>query len=350
MDDPVACLCAFGRVFCCPPGRPQAQRRVLNIYSARHYGAIEAPFTQFEADTGIEIRLSQGSERDLLERLRAEGDRTPADLFLAIDAGVLALAAEEGLLQPVESETLAANIAPEFRDPEKHWYGLSIRARTAVYNPEAVSEEELAQLNSYADLANPIWEGRLCMRPASHIYTVSLFSSLIYHLAEEEARSVLEGIVANDPTYINSDTPHDRSRWQRASATSPWSTTTNLGRLINDEAEVADEVELKWLNQETTGAFFNVNGAGITANAENFDEALEFIEYFSTVEGQAGTAEGFPGSNFEFPTNPEAEPIESISGFGDFMLDTEYPLWEYGSLQAEAVRLLEETGFGFGES
>lgn len=325
------------------------QQKVLNIYSARHYGAIEGPFTQFEEATGIEIRLSQGEPRSLLERLRAEGDRTPADLFLTIDAGVLSLAAEEGLLQSVESEILMENIDVSQRDPEGRWFALSQRVRTTIYNPENVTEDELAQLNNYADLANPIWKGRLCFRPASHIYTVSLMSSLIYHLGAEEAQAVVEGIVANEPRYIDSDT-----RQIEAVAAGECDVALinhyYLARMISDGTDTAEKVELKWMNQDTTGTFYNINGAGVTANAENYEEAIAFLEYFSTAEGQSGEPSGFPGSNFEFPTNLSVEPHTIIADFGEFKLDLTYPLWDYGSLQVETITLLEEANFGFDEN
>ena len=186
-----------------------AGSNILNVYSSRHYGDLEAPFKSFTEATGIEVRVSAGSPRDLLNRLRADiqrGQRSVADVFLAIDAGVLSLATEEGLLQPMNSEAVSSSIAESFQDPEGHWAGLSIRTRTLVYNPENVTEEEIAAVTSYSDLANPTWSDRLCMRPASHIYTVSLFSSLINHLGEEEALAVTTGIADNVTRYINSDT------------------------------------------------------------------------------------------------------------------------------------------------
>jgi iron(III) transport system substrate-binding protein len=328
---------------------------VLNIYSSRHYGDLEAPFVAFSEATGIEVRVSAGTPQDLLGRLRADiqrGDRSIADVFLAIDAGVLSLAATEGLLMPVESEVLNANIAEAFRDPEGHWYGLSIRTRSIIYNPANVTEEELAGLNSYSDLANPVWQGRLCMRPASHIYTISLFSSLLYHLGEDEALTVTEGIASNVGRYINSDT----SMIQAAAAGECDIAVSNhyyLSRLINgsaDDQAVAGRVAIKWMNQDSTGTFFNVNGAGIVKNAANYDNALAFLEYMSMAENQCGTAECFPGSNYEFPTNPAAELNETTASFGEVLFDLSYPLWEYGAFQEPAIALLETAGFGFTEN
>lgn len=328
---------------------------VLNIYSSRHYGDLEAPFVAFSEATGIEVRVSAGTPQDLLGRLRADiqrGDRSVADLFMAIDAGVLDLAAQEGLLQPIESEILTSSIAEGFRDPDNHWFGLSIRARTVVYNPDNVTEDELAGLNTYSDLANPVWEGRLCMRPASHIYTVSVFSSLLYHLGEEEASTVTEGIANNVTRYINSDT----SMIQAVEAGECDVALVNhyyMGRLANGNEAVQatfNNTALKWLNQETTGIFFNVNGAGVVRNAANFDNAVLFLEYMASIENQCGSRTCFPGSNFEYPTNPDAEVNETIAGFGEFRYDFDYPLWEYGDFQETAVVMLEEAGFGFTEN
>ncbi len=328
---------------------------VLNIYSSRHYGDLEAPFVEFTEETGIEVRVSAGTPRDLLSRLRADisrGERSVADVFLAIDAGVLDLAAEEGLLQAVESDTLNENVAEPFRDPEGRWYGLSIRTRTVVYNPENVTDEEIESVTSYSDLADDTWEDRLCMRPASHIYTVSLFSSLVYHLGEEEATEVASGIADNVTRYINSDTSQIRAV---AAGECDVAVVNHyyMGRLANgDEAdqETFNSVQLKWMNQDENGVFFNINGAGIVQNAANYENALRFLEYMSSLENQCGDTECFPGSNYEFPTNPEAEPGETLVGFGEFEYDTDYPLWEYGAYQDASVSVLEEAGFGFTEN
>ncbi|MEO0565584.1 MAG: extracellular solute-binding protein, partial [Chloroflexota bacterium] len=281
---------------------------VLNIYSARHYGAMEAPFVAFEEATGVEVRVSAGSPRDLLTRLRADldrGNRSVADVFLAIDAGVMDIAAEEGLLAAVDSDILNENIDEAFRDPDGFWYGLSIRPRTLVYNPANVTEDELAAFNNYQDMADDTWEDRVCMRPAAHIYTVSLFSSVIFHLGAEEAAPIMEGIADNVTRYINSDT-----RQIEAVAAGECDVAVvnayYMGRLANGDEDAQatfNAVGLKWMNQETTGVFYNVNAAGVVRNAANADNALAFIEFMSQPENQCGGPECFPGSNYEFPTN-----------------------------------------------
>jgi hypothetical protein len=137
-----------------------------------------------------------------LERLRAEGKATPADLFFVIDAGTLQIAAEEGLLQPVDSEVLRTVIPPELRDPQNRWFALTQRVRTIVYNSNKVKPSELS---TYEALADRKWRGRLCMRPATHIYTISLVAGMIANLGERRAEQVVRGWVANRPTFIDSD-------------------------------------------------------------------------------------------------------------------------------------------------
>lgn len=319
---------------------------VVNVYSARHYGVLEQTFQKFTEETGIEVRLSQGEPRALLERLRAEGDQTPADIFLAIDAGVLSLAAEEGLLQPIESEALLAAIPETDRDPENRWFALSKRVRTIAYNPETVDAE---LLTSYAAIGDPQFKDRLCLRPASHIYTVSLVSSMIYHLGEEEALAVVESWVANNPLYIDSDT----RILETIAAGGCDVALVNHYYLANQLVNNAEfPVKLAWVNQgeEEVGTFYNINGAGVTASAANRENAIKLIEYLASVEGQAGDVTGLPGGNNEYPVNPEAELAPVLEELGEVKLDTVYPLWEYGTLQAKAVELLEIAGYGFSEN
>lgn len=320
---------------------------VVNIYSSRHYGAIEAPFDAFTAATGIQIRVSQGTPQALLERLRAEGEYSPADVFLVIDAGVLSLAAEEGLLQPVTSEVLTANIPENQRDPENRWFGLSQRVRTIVYNPATV-DPVADGLDSYADLADPKWKGRLCLRPGSHIYTISLTGSLLHNLGEEEAAAVVAGWVANEPTYIDSDT----RILETIEAGGCDVGITNHYYLARKLAENPDyPVKLLAANQDTTGVFYNTQGAAVTASAINVENAIKFIEYMSSLEGQAGTPEGFPGSNYELPVNLAAEVNEITAEIlVDIKLDTEFSLWDYGKFQQPALDLLEQAGYGMSES
>lgn len=319
------------------------ERRVLNIYSARHYGAIETAFDQFTADTGIEIRVSQGTPQALLERMRAEGEYSPADLFLSIDAGTMMLAKDEGLLQPIDTSLVEGQLDEGMYDESGYWFALTKRARTFVYNPETVDPDTLTD---YASIADPQFSGRLCLRPGGHIYTISLVSSLIYHLGEEDAEAIVAGWVANTPTYIDSDTRIIETI-EAGGCDVGLVNQYYLARKLAENPEYP--VKLKWANQDELGTFFNVNIVGVTASAINVDEAAEFIRYFSTVEGQDGTASGFPGSNHEYPTNAAAEPGDILNSFGDVIFDTTYPLADYGKYQQAAIDLMNKVGYGLNE-
>jgi iron(III) transport system substrate-binding protein len=316
-------------------GEPKAAGGVVNVYSSRHYG-VEEVFETFTRETGIRVRFTSGPDAALRERIRAEGRHTPADVFIAVDAGNLALAATQGLLQPVESETLERNIPARLRDPGGQWFGLTRRVRTILYHPARVRPEELS---TYEDLAHPRWRGRLLMRPATHAYTQSLVASMIAAHGEAGAERIVRGWVANRPQLIDSDT---RILETLAAGAGDVAIANHyyLGRLL--EAEPEFPVRVFWANQASgeRGAHVNVSGAGITRHAQNRDNALRLLEWLSAPRGQ----ELFAGSNHEFPANPAAQPHRIIAGFGGFRGD-DLDLSELGRLQADAIRLLDRAGY-----
>lgn len=320
-------------------------RGVVNVYSTRHYGPTEAPFTAFTEATGIEVRVSQGSNQALLDRLRAEGNRTVADVFMTIDASTLGIAADEGLLQPIVSDVLIANIPEAFRDADMRWVGLSVRVRGIVYNPDVV---DVGELSTYEALADEKWAGRLCMRPGSHIYTISLVSSLIYHLGEEEAEAVVAGWVANNPIYIDSDT---RIIESVLAGQCDLGVVNHyyLARLINSDSQYPLKFFFPNQGEDERGVFFNLSGAGITSAALNYDNAVLFLEFLSSLEVQNPSDISFPTTNFEFPVNPEAEAHPILREFGEFQLDVTYPTTEYKDYQQAALDLLERVGYGMTE-
>ncbi|MCS6871422.1 MAG: extracellular solute-binding protein [Anaerolineae bacterium] len=314
-------------------------RQFVNVYSSRHYGALEQMFAEFTQETGIEVRLSQGSAQALLTRLEQEGKQTPADVFFTIDAGTLVLAAEKGLLQSIDSEVLRANVPEELRDPENRWFGLSQRLRTIVYNPQKVDPSELS---TYEALADPKWNGRLCLRPATHIYTISLVASMIAALGEQKTEEVVKGWVANKPQLIDSDT---RILETIIAGGCDVGITNHyyVGRIYSQDPNAS--VKIFWANQADRGVHRNISGAGVTANAANRENAIKLLEWLSDAEkGQAGDVTGLPGGNFEFPVNAKAKLNEIIAGFGTPKIDP-LPLAELGKNQKAAIDLLGRAGY-----
>ncbi len=317
---------------------------VVSLYSARHYGAVEEVMERFTAETGIEVRIAQGSTQTVVERVRVEGDTGPADAVITIDGGSIALLAEEGYLASIDSEVLDEAIPAGLKDSANRWFGLSQRVRTLMYNPANVSADEVPA--NYADLADSRWSGRLALRPASHIYTIALVASIIANEGEAEAERIVQGWVDNNPVYINSDT----RILQTIEAGGADAGITNhyyLGRIL-DTSDPEFPVQHVWANQGSVGVHRNVVAMGVLETAPNRENAIRLLEWLAT-EGQGATSDTISGGNHEFPANPAAEAHPVIAAFGDWTVDP-LPLAEYGAYQAAALQLLERTGYGFSES
>ena len=311
--------------------------QVVNIYSARHYGAMEPMYAGFTAETGIQVRVSHGDLHSLLERLKAEGEQTVADAFFAVDAGGLWLAAEEGLLQSVTSPVIEQNVPEGLRDPQNRFFALSQRVRSIAYVPGRVDP---AEISTYESLADSKWRGRLCLRPATNVYTQSLIASLIVAHGEARTEEIVRGWVANDPEYIDSDT---RILQTVAAGGCDVGITNHyyLARLLRTDPDFP--VRMLWANQDGRGVHSNGSGIGVTAAAANPGNAIKLIEWLSGHAGQAADDSGLPGSNLEFPVNPEVAPHSILSDFGEWKADP-MPLGEFGKYQADAVGLLQRAG------
>ena len=238
-----------------------AQTSEVLIYSARHYGQ-EPAFEAFTKKTGIQIKTLSGSTGEMFERLKAEGERTPADILLTVDAGNLWNAARAGLLSKVDSPELTANIPANLRDPESRWVGLTVRARTIMYNTTKVKP---AELSTYEALGDPKWKGRLCLRTSGYIYNQSLLATMIKRNGEPKTEEVVRAWAANQPILINGDT----KILEAIGAGQCDVGVTNhyyLARILAKDA--AFPVLPFWANQQTTGTHVNVSGAGVTAARE----------------------------------------------------------------------------------
>lgn len=308
---------------------------VLRVYSGRHYG-IEAAFEQFTEETGIEVDFLTGNDAELRERIAAEGDETKADAYITVDAGNLAAAAEQGLFQPIESEVLQSSIPAELSDPDGRWYGLTVRARTIVYNPDEIAVDDLP--TTYEELAGPEWADRVCMRNASNVYQQSLVASLIEHRGYDGALEIVEGWAANADIMGN-----DVLILEAVNDGLCEVGVTNHYYLAREYDENPDfNVDLIWANQDDRGTHVNVSGGGVTTSSSHPEEAQVFLEWLAT-DGQ----QVLIGGNHEFPANPDVPPDEVlVERFGvDFVRD---PLQAsvFGALNPDAVRLMDEAGYG----
>jgi len=314
------------------PALASAAEEVV-IYSARHYGQ-EPAFDAFTKATGIQIKMLNGDAGQMFERLKAEGDKTPADVLLTVDAGNLWNAARAGLLAPVISAELARNIPAHLRDPENRWFGLTLRARTIMYNPKKVAASELS---TYEALGDPKWKGRLCLRPSSYIYNQSLLATLIRRHGEPRTEEIVRGWVANQPTLINGDT-----KILEAIAAGQCdvglANSYYLARMLKKDP--ATSVAIFWANQPTSGTHVNVSGAGVTAHARNRANAVKLLEFLSGLPAQ----QMFADTSLEYPANPKAEVNATVKGWGPFKQD-DLNVAAAGEFQAAATRLADRAGY-----
>jgi iron(III) transport system substrate-binding protein len=307
----------------------------VRVYSGRHYD-LEQAFRAFADETGVSVEFLYGGDAELRERIAAEGEDTPADVYLTVDAGNLWQAAEEGLLAPLDSATLRDAVPAGLRDPDGRWYGLSMRARTVMYHPDRVDPAELASTDTYADLADPRWRGRLCMRDSTNSYTQSLVASLIAGHGEPRAREIVRGWVDNEVEIY----PNDIQILENVAAGGCDVAIANhyyLARLLADEPDLP--VALFWANQDGPGVHVNISGAGVLSDADDPELARQLIEWLATT-GQNDFVDG----NHEFPVNPAVQPEPLIAGFGEFRYEP-IDASAYGELNARAVALMNEVGY-----
>lgn len=304
------------------------------VYSSRQEYLIRPVFERFTAETGIKVSYTTDNEGALISRLEAEGANSPADLFITVDAGNLWLAAEKGLLQPVNSEVLEASIPANLQDPDNRWFAQTIRARTIVYSTERVQPE---QLSTYEALADEQWKGRVCLRTSKKVYNQSLVATLIERLGEEQAEQVVKGWIDNLATEVFAN---DNAVMEAIAAGQCDVGIVNsyyYGRLTRDKDL---PIKLFWPNQETSGVHINVSGVGLTVHAPNRDNAIQLMEWMSQGTAQSLLA----NENFEYPANPAVPAAEAVQAWGDYKRD-DLNVSIAGKRQVEAVKLMDRVNY-----
>lgn len=313
---------------------PQANADLV-VYSERNENLIKPLFDAYTKETGTKIRYITDQAGPLLERLKAEGKNTPADLLITVDAGNLWLAAQEGVLAPVTSAALEANIPENLRDPDKQWFGLAIRARTIVYSTERVAP---ADLSTYEDLASPRWKGRLCLRTSKKVYNQSLVAMMLARLGQEETERVVRGWVDNLAAAPFSNDTMLMEAIAAGQCDVGIVNTYYFGRLQKDKPGI--KLALFWANQDSGGVHVNISGAGVTRHAKHRDEAIKLLEWLSAGEAQSA----FAGLNMEYPANQAVKADPLVAAWGTFRPDT-INVATAGRLQAEAVMLMDRAGY-----
>lgn len=313
----------------------------VNVYTARHYDVDNELYAKFTEQTGIKVNLVEGTAPELIERIEREGASTPADLFVTVDGGILNTAKTKELLQPIESSVVDAQVAPDLQDKDKHWVGLSSRARVIVYDKDRVDPSELS---TYEDLASDKWKNKLLVRSSTNLYNLSLIASMIEINGEEETEKWAAGIASNlarDPEGGD----RDQAKAVVAGAGDVAIMNTYYIGLMSvsedpEEVKVAEQLGVFFPNQDTTGTHLNLSGAGLIKHSKNKDNAIKLIEFLTAPEAQ----EIFSTTNFEFPVNKAAKLPELLESWGTFKHQN-IDFASYGEHNPKAVEIANKVGW-----
>jgi iron(III) transport system substrate-binding protein len=317
-----------------PPLSGAAESEVV-VYSARNEQLIKPVFDTYTKATGVQVKFITDKAGPLLQRLIAEGANTPADLLITVDAGNLWQAEEENLLKSVSSEILMANIPAHLRDPNQKWFGLSVRARTIVYNPKKVNPSELS---TYEDLGAMKWKKRLCLRTSKKVYNQSLVAMMIAELGTAKTEGIIKSWVGNLATDVFSNDTKVMEAIAAGQCDVGIVNSYYYGRLVEKNPDLP--LALYWPNQQDRGVHVNISGAGVIKHAKNEPEAVKLLEWLSSEDAQRL----FADVNLEYPVNPKVKPHPKVAAWGRFKQDL-VNVSKAGELQRAAVKLMDRAGY-----
>ena len=312
-----------------------AQATDVNVYSYRQPFLVEPLFNAFTEKTGIKVNVVF-AKKGLIERLKNEGAASPADLIFTVDIGRLHDAAKAGVVEPVKTDTLAANIPASLRDPDGNWYGLTTRARIVYASRDRVPE---SGIETYEQLAEPEWKGRICTRSGKHVYNVALFASMIAHHGAEKAEAWLAGLKSN---LARRPQGNDRAQVKAIHAGECDLSIGNhyyYQKMLDDPKQKpwADSVRVVFPNQAGRGAHVNISGASLVKGAPNRANAVALLEFLSGKEGQGIYAR----VNGEYPVSPDVAGPERLANFKPDTLS----LARVAELREEAGRMADRVDY-----
>lgn len=310
----------------------------LNIYSHRHYDSDKKAFKMFEDETGIKVNVVKAGADELISRMEMEGENSPADLLITVDAAKIQRAKDKGLLQPV---VIPTNNQDGFYDTDGFWYALTYRARVIVFDKEKVNPEEI---KNYADIADAKWKKKLLIRSSTSGYNQSLLAYLINKDGKEVATKWAKGVVEN---MAREPKGGDRDQIKAIAAGLGDIAVVNtyyLGLLLNsenpEEVKVGEAVGVIFPNQEDKGTHINISGIAIPKNAPNLENAKKFIQFMTGEKIQ----KFYASNSFEYPVNKNVSPDSTVAEWGSFKAaDLEFA--KKPQLNKEAIAIFENVGW-----
>lgn len=315
--------------------------KVVNLYTARHYDADQLVYDAFTKKTGIKVHWLEMAPAQLIERMKAEGPASPADVILMADAGALWRAEQAGLFQKISAPDLDQRIPAQLRDPQGQWWAFSRRARVIAYDRTKVKPEEVA---TYEQLAGPRFKNGLCQRSSDNAYNLSMMASFIDHWGKARSLAWAKGVVAN---FARPPQGGDIDEIRAVGAGACLATLTNTYYYLRiaaskdpgDEATIA-KVALSFPEQAGVGAHVNISGGGMAAHAIHTAQARAFLSFLVSDEAQ----HIFADANHEYPAVPSVTPPADVEAVAHFKADP-LPLAKLGENQAAAQDIYNQAGW-----
>ena len=321
---------------------PYIMAKEINIYSHRQPFLINPFLELFTQETGIETNVVY-SKKGLAQRLKAEGENSPADVILTVDIGRLYVYDDLNLLLPIESKKLTNNIPSYLRSPDNSWFGLSKRARVIVVDNEKIKDGDITRLE---DLADSKWKGQICSRPGSHVYNRGIMASVLAEYGEEKAEEWARNLVSN---FAKRPQGNDRAQVKAIYEGECSIAIINnyyYGKLkFSEDPEQrkwVENVRLIFPNQAEgdRGAHVNISGAGVAKYSKNKKEAIALLEFLTSEKAQKLYGE----INFEYPVNPKVSPSEELQNWGEFREDN-LPIIKIAELAPDAQKIIDRVGW-----
>jgi iron(III) transport system substrate-binding protein len=323
------------------------EKKEVNLYSYRQEFLLRPFLNAFTKRTGIKVNVVF-MKKGLLQRLKAEGIHSPADVILTVDIGHLELLSELKLLKKIKSKIVEENIPVSFRDPKGYWIGLSARARVLYYSKERV---KISELKSYDDLAGKKFKGKICSRSGLHSYNLGLLSSIVYHHGEKYALSWAKNVRAN---LARSPQGNDRGQVKAISeglCDLAIGNTYYMGKMLENpkQRNWAASAGIFFPNQESTGSHINITGAGIVKSSKNKESALKLVEFLTNDLAQHMYAQ----VNHEYPLKNGVGLSGIVKSFGGgqkgiengFFKKDVGALLSIAKLRTKAIKIMNQAGF-----
>lgn len=317
----------------------------INLYSYRQAFLMKPLLDAFEAETGTKTNVVY-AKKGLVEKLKAEGTNSPADVILVSDISRLVELEDANLIQPIKSETLAANVPPGFHHPDNLWFGLTYRARVIYAHKTRVKPGEIT---SYEDLATPAFKGRVCTRSGKHDYNITLLASIIAAKGKKAAQDWAAGVKANLARRPQGNDRGQVKAIYQGECDVSLGNTYYMGKMATnkknpEQKDWANAVRIIFPNQpganDGRGTHVNISGAAVTKSSKNRTGAIKLLEFLSGAKAQKIYAE----QNFEYPVKPTATLHPMVKSWGTFQADT-HNLMEIARLKIEASKIMDRVAF-----